>query len=99
MRAIAFPSSTAGRVFESRWVQYRRTFRSSIFSSFLSPVLFLAAMGLVIPNAPAVALARHPDAAGTAAATLGAAQFGLGAAVAPRLLSALRNCSSAASGT
>src|SRR6476659_591112 len=43
----------------------------------------LAAMGLVIPNAPAVALSRHPDAAGTAAALLGAAQFGLGAAVAP----------------
>ena len=42
-----------------------------------------AAMGLVIPNAPAVALSRHPDAAGTAAALLGAAQFGLGAAVAP----------------
>ena len=40
-------------------------------------------MGLVIPNAPAVALSRHPDAAGTAAALLGAAQFGLGAAVAP----------------
>ena len=44
---------------------------------------FSAAMGLVIPNAPAVALSRHPDAAGTAAALLGAAQFGLGAAVAP----------------
>src|SRR5262249_57588543 len=43
----------------------------------------LAAMGLVIPNAPAVALSRHPDAAGTAAALLGAGQFGLGAAVAP----------------
>ena len=27
-------------------MQYRRTFRASIFSSFLSPVLFLAAMGL-----------------------------------------------------
>ena len=34
--------------------------------------LILAAMGLVIPNAPAVALGRHPDAAGTAAALLGA---------------------------
>lgn len=43
----------------------------------------LAAMGFVIPNAPAVALSRHPDAAGTAAAVLGAAQFGLGAVVAP----------------
>lgn len=36
----------AGRVFEHRLVLYRRTFRSSIFSSFLSPVLFLTAMGL-----------------------------------------------------
>jgi DHA1 family bicyclomycin/chloramphenicol resistance-like MFS transporter len=51
---------------------------------FVVPVwAILAAMGLVIPNAPAVALARHPDAAGTAAAVLGAAQFGLGAVVAP----------------
>jgi DHA1 family bicyclomycin/chloramphenicol resistance-like MFS transporter len=51
---------------------------------FVLPVwAILAAMGLVLPNAPAVALSRHPDAAGTAAALLGAAQFGLGAAVAP----------------
>jgi DHA1 family bicyclomycin/chloramphenicol resistance-like MFS transporter len=51
---------------------------------FVLPVwAILAAMGLVIPNAPAVALSRHPDAAGTAAALLGAAQFGLGAAIAP----------------
>ena len=33
-------------VLEHRAVQYRRTFRSSVFSSFLSPVLFLTAMGL-----------------------------------------------------
>jgi MFS transporter, DHA1 family, multidrug resistance protein len=53
-------------------------------AGFVTPVwAILAAMGLVIPNAPAVALSRHPDAAGTAAALLGAAQFGLGAAVAP----------------
>jgi MFS transporter, DHA1 family, multidrug resistance protein len=51
---------------------------------FLVPVwVILGAMGLVIPNAPAVALSRHSDAAGTAAALLGAAQFGLGALVAP----------------
>jgi len=51
---------------------------------FVLPIwAILAAMGLVIPNAPAVALSRHPDAAGTAAALLGAAQFGLGATVAP----------------
>lgn len=35
-----------GRVFEHRYLQYKRTFRASIFSSFLTPVLFLAAMGL-----------------------------------------------------
>lgn len=53
-------------------------------AGFVVPVwAILAFMGLVIPNAPAVALSRHPDAAGTAAALLGAAQFGLGAAVAP----------------
>jgi DHA1 family bicyclomycin/chloramphenicol resistance-like MFS transporter len=53
-------------------------------AGFVAPVwAILGAMGLVIPNAPAVALSRHPDAAGTAAALLGAAQFGLGAAVAP----------------
>ncbi len=46
MSALARPGSTAGRVFEHRWTQYRRTFRSTIFSSFLSPVLFLTAMGL-----------------------------------------------------
>jgi DHA1 family bicyclomycin/chloramphenicol resistance-like MFS transporter len=51
---------------------------------FVLPVwTILGAMGLVIPNAPAVALSRHPEAAGTAAAVLGAAQFGLGAAIAP----------------
>ena len=52
--------------------------------AFVIPVwAILAAMGFVLPNAPAVALSRHPDASGTAAALLGAGQFGLGAAVAP----------------
>src|SRR5512147_2999757 len=46
MTALARSSSTVGRVFEHRFLQYRRTFRSSIFSSFLSPALFLTAMGL-----------------------------------------------------
>lgn len=58
---------------------------------FVLPVwVVLAAMGLVLPNAPAVALSRHNEAAGTAAALLGAAQFGVGAAVAP-LVGALGN--------
>jgi DHA1 family bicyclomycin/chloramphenicol resistance-like MFS transporter len=52
--------------------------------AFLAPLWgLLAAMGLVLPNAPALALTRHGEAAGTAAAMLGAGQFGLGAAIAP----------------
>jgi lipooligosaccharide transport system permease protein len=39
-------SSTIARVIEHRFLDYRRTFRASIFSSFLSPVMFLAAMGI-----------------------------------------------------
>lgn len=43
----------------------------------------LAAAGLALPNAPALALSRHGEAAGTAAALLGAVQFGVGAVAAP----------------
>jgi lipooligosaccharide transport system permease protein len=46
MSSLARPRSTAGRVFEHRFLSYRKTFRASIFTSFLSPVLFLTAMGL-----------------------------------------------------
>jgi lipooligosaccharide transport system permease protein len=38
--------STISRVIEHRALQYRRTFRASLFSSFGVPVLFLTAMGL-----------------------------------------------------
>jgi MFS transporter, DHA1 family, multidrug resistance protein len=44
-------------------------------------VLFF--VGLALPNAPALALARHGEAAGTAAALLGAVQFGVGALISP----------------
>jgi DHA1 family bicyclomycin/chloramphenicol resistance-like MFS transporter len=43
----------------------------------------LAACGLALPNAPALALSRHGESAGTAAALLGAIQFGVGAVVSP----------------
>ncbi len=43
----------------------------------------LGAGGLAIPNAPALAMSRHGEAAGTAAALLGAVQFGVGAVAAP----------------
>ena len=44
-------------------------------------VLFAA--GLALPNAPALALAGYGHSAGSAAALLGAVQFGVGAAVSP----------------
>ncbi|MFY1634797.1 multidrug effflux MFS transporter [Solwaraspora sp. WMMB335] len=43
----------------------------------------LATAGFALPNAPAVALAGHGEAAGTASALLGAMQFGIGALAAP----------------
>jgi DHA1 family bicyclomycin/chloramphenicol resistance-like MFS transporter len=43
----------------------------------------LFAGGLALPNAPALALSRHGESAGTAAALLGAVQFGVGAVVSP----------------
>ncbi len=46
-----------GRVFEKRLYYYRRTYRSSIFTSFVGPVLFLAAMG--------IGLGSYVDDAGT----------------------------------
>ncbi len=72
-------ASLAGVVF----VGLAMTHTGGLFGFVLPVWAILGAMGLVIPNAPAVALSRHPDAAGTAAAVLGAAQFGLGAAIAP----------------
>ena len=49
------------------------------------PCLFVtvAMLGLVIPNATALAMTDYPHAAGSASALLGAIQFFLGAAVAP----------------
>jgi DHA1 family bicyclomycin/chloramphenicol resistance-like MFS transporter len=43
----------------------------------------LASIGLALPNAPALALSRHGERAGTAAALLGAVQFGVGAVTSP----------------
>jgi DHA1 family bicyclomycin/chloramphenicol resistance-like MFS transporter len=45
--------------------------------------IVLFTVGFALPNAPAVALSRHGEAAGTAAALLGAVQFGIGAAISP----------------
>jgi lipooligosaccharide transport system permease protein len=55
------------RVVELRAMQYRRTFRASIFSSFLNPVLFLAAMG--------IGLGTYVDRSGTATQALGGLSY------------------------
>jgi lipooligosaccharide transport system permease protein len=64
-------AAPALRVIEHELLVYRRVWRGSVFSSFLSPVLFLAAMGL--------ALGSLVDANATAGASTGA---GGGAALA-----------------
>ena len=51
---------------------------------FMIPMFFIvSSAGLAFPNAPAIALNRHGETAGTAAALLGAAQFLVGGAIAP----------------
>src|SRR5437773_811960 len=57
-------TAPAVHVFEHRLVSYRRTFRGSLFSSFLQPALFLTAMGVglgALVNRPGnAALAGDP---------------------------------------
>jgi DHA1 family bicyclomycin/chloramphenicol resistance-like MFS transporter len=53
-------------------------------AGFLVPVMVMLGCGsLVIPNSTALAMSRYGEAAGTAAAVVGAIQFGTGALVAP----------------
>ncbi|WFR71650.1 multidrug effflux MFS transporter [Prescottella defluvii] len=56
--------------------------------------IMLGAVCFVLPNAPALALSRHGEAAGTAAALLGSMQYAVGAVVAP-LVGLLGNTSTA----
>jgi lipooligosaccharide transport system permease protein len=43
---VSFATAGTLRVYEHRALQYRRVWRGTIFNSFLTPVLFLASMGL-----------------------------------------------------
>jgi MFS transporter, DHA1 family, multidrug resistance protein len=53
-------------------------------AGFLVPIaVILSAAGLTVPNAPAIALSRHGEVAGTAAALLGATQFLVAGSIAP----------------
>jgi lipooligosaccharide transport system permease protein len=81
-------AAPALRVLEHELLVYRRSWRGSIFSSFLSPVLFLTAMGvglgsLVNANATAGAAASGSSAGASAAALAGVSYL---AFLAPGLL-------------
>jgi lipooligosaccharide transport system permease protein len=81
-------AAPAFRVLEHELLVYRRSWRGSIFSSFLSPVLFLTAMGvglgsLVNANATAGAAASGSSAGASAAALAGVSYL---AFLAPGLL-------------
>ncbi len=53
-------------------------------AGFLLPLaLIVSAAGLSMPNAPAIALSRHGEMAGAAAAVLGAGQFMIGGGISP----------------
>jgi DHA1 family bicyclomycin/chloramphenicol resistance-like MFS transporter len=54
-----------------------------LFGLLLPLWVILATCGLTFPNTPALALTRHGEAAGTASALLGAAQFAIGGLAAP----------------
>jgi MFS transporter, DHA1 family, multidrug resistance protein len=82
-RQIVFGALGSALVFGAVLIVVAESGVGGLFG-FLAPLmLLLAAVGLVLPNAPALALSRHGEAAGTAAALLGATQFGLGALIAP----------------
>ncbi|WP_104435374.1 Bcr/CflA family efflux MFS transporter [Kineococcus xinjiangensis] len=74
---------TAGAVAGLVLVVTALTGLGGIYGILLPLWVVLAVVALCGPNAAAVALSRHGERAGAAAALLGSAQFGVGAAVAP----------------
>ncbi|MDY7089819.1 MAG: multidrug effflux MFS transporter [Actinomycetota bacterium] len=83
---------TAGAVFGVIFLLFAITGIGGLAGVLIPLWLVLAMVGLAMPNAPALALSRHGEAAGTAAALLGAVQFGVGALAAP-LVGVLGNSS------
>lgn len=80
---IVFGALAAGLVFGAALIVFAASGAGGLAGFLVPLLLLLSAVGLVLPNAPALALSRHGEAAGTAAALLGATQFGLGALIAP----------------
>jgi MFS transporter, DHA1 family, multidrug resistance protein len=82
-RQIVFAALGSAVVFGAVLIVLAESGAGGLIGFLVPLMLLLAAVGLVLPNAPALALSRHGEAAGTAAALLGATQFGLGALIAP----------------
>ena len=80
---VLVTGTVAGAVAGAVLVGLAVTTTGGLWGVALSLWAVLFACGLALPNAPALALSRHGDAAGTAAALLGAVQFGVGALVSP----------------
>jgi DHA1 family bicyclomycin/chloramphenicol resistance-like MFS transporter len=82
-RRILFSALTVGSVAGLVLVGFAATGIGGLPAILAALWVVLGAGGLAIPNAPALAMSRHGEAAGTAAALLGAVQFGVGALAAP----------------
>jgi DHA1 family bicyclomycin/chloramphenicol resistance-like MFS transporter len=80
---IVFGALVAATVFGAVLIVFAASGAGGLAGFLVPLLLLLGAVGFVLPNAPALALSRHGEAAGTAAALLGATQFGLGALIAP----------------
>jgi MFS transporter, DHA1 family, multidrug resistance protein len=82
-RVLLFAAVISGTVFGGVLLTTAVTGFGGIIGIIAPMWAVLFSVGLALPNAPALALGRHGEAAGTAAALLGAVQFGVGAIVSP----------------
>jgi MFS transporter, DHA1 family, multidrug resistance protein len=80
---VLFAGTVAGAAAGAALVVLAGTGTGGLSAVVISLWAVLFACGLALPNAPALALSRHGEAAGAAAAMLGAIQFGVGALVSP----------------
>ncbi len=80
---ILVTATVAGAAFGGVLLLLAATATGGLFGVAVPLWAVLFAAGLALPNGPALALAGYGDSAGSAAALLGAAQFGVGALVSP----------------
>ena len=80
---LLFAATVAGAVVGAVLVGMAVTGTGGLWGIVVPLWAMLACCGVALPNAPTLALARHGDAAGTAAALVGAVQFGIGAVTSP----------------